>query len=344
MLLTHILHPIPYLFNNSQTVAFSGLSNLWNVTYIPQTHHSCYPTDDMCLFRPSACWAVGEKQREGFTLQRLLIVIGKLIEDKAKVHFQIYPFKYVLIHHFCLILLLILWSLAYKEYPTSTPEALEERQQTFLQWYFTLRRINICEEWSHGRTRCLNWSLVMALLFKKKKKKIKAYRLSDLFSIGDHWDRGNMRGKKQTKRQITPKKNSHILGIFPMGKSLKTYGQQHQVQSIVVELSVINQSTRACEMEDSWRVQYRQSERTALSKTIIWCIIHTVSMVSLLLPPSLSQSLRLCLSLSLLSRSGLVSSLLWRLWWSPALFITHSSPAARGLHISMMHSHTVPFK
>lgn len=116
-----------------------------------------------------------------------------------------------------------------------------------------------------------------------------------------------------------------------MGKSLKTYGQQHQIQSIAVELSVINQSTRACEMEDSWRVQYRQPERTALSKTIIWCIIHTVSMVSLLLPPSLSQSLRLCLSLSLLSRSGLISSLLWRLWWSPALFITHSSPAARGL-------------
>lgn len=155
MLLTHILHPIPYLFNNSQTVAFSGLSNLWNVTYIPQTHHSCYPTDDMCLFRPSACWAVGEKEREGFTLQRLLIVIGKLIEDKAKVHFQIYPLKYVLIRHFCLILLLILWSLAYKEYPTSTSEALEERQQTFLQWYFTVRWMNTCEEWSHGRTTCM---------------------------------------------------------------------------------------------------------------------------------------------------------------------------------------------
>lgn len=68
---------------------------------------------------------------------------------------------------------------------------------------------------------------------------------------------------------------------------------------MAVLLSVINQSTRACEMEDSWRVQYRQSERTALSKTIIWCIIHTVSVVSLLLPPSLSRSLRLCLSPSL---------------------------------------------
>lgn len=52
-------------------------------------------------------------------------------------------------------------------------------------------------------------------------------------------------------------------------------------------------------MEDSQRVQYRQSERTALSKTIIWCIIHTVSVVSLLLPPSLSQSLCLCPSFSL---------------------------------------------
>ena len=85
-----------------------------------------------------------------------------------------------------------------------------------------------------------------------------------------------------------------------MGKSWKTYGQQHQIQSIAVELSVINQSTRACEMEDSWRVQYRQSERTALSKTIIWCIIHTVSMVSLL-PPSLSPSLYVSVCLSPLS-------------------------------------------
>lgn len=87
MLLTHILHPIPYLFNNSQTVAFSVLSNLWNVTYIPQTHHSCYPTDDMCLFRPFACWAEGEEEGKGLALQRLLIVIGKLIVDKTKVHF-----------------------------------------------------------------------------------------------------------------------------------------------------------------------------------------------------------------------------------------------------------------
>lgn len=62
---TRILHPIPYLFNNSQTVAFSGLSNLWNVTYIPQTYQSCSPNDDMCLFQPFACWAVGEKEKEG---------------------------------------------------------------------------------------------------------------------------------------------------------------------------------------------------------------------------------------------------------------------------------------
>lgn len=78
-------------------------------------------------------------------------------------------------------------------------------------------------------------------------------------------------------------------------ESLKTYGQQHRVESIAVLLSVINQCNRACEMEDSWRVQYRHSERTALSKTIIWCIIHTVSMVSLLHPSS-SCSISVCLS------------------------------------------------
>lgn len=56
-------------------------------------------------------------------------------------------------------------------------------------------------------------------------------------------------------------------------------------------------------------------------------------------PLSRSVSMSLCVSPTLGS-----SSLLPRLWWSPVLSITHSSPAAQGLHISIIHPHMLPFK
>lgn len=56
-------------------------------------------------------------------------------------------------------------------------------------------------------------------------------------------------------------------------------------------------------------------------------------------PPSFALCLPLSFCLSLGSYG-----LPWRLWWSPALSITHSSAAAWGLHNSMMHSPTMSFK
>lgn len=92
-------------------------------------------------------------------------------------------------------------------------------------------------------------------------------------------------------------------------------------------------------MEDSWRVEYRQSERTALSKTIIWCIIHTVSTVSPLLPPAPP-----CLYVSVcLPHSGLIQSPAEAMMKPSALHHTRL-PSCSLLHISMIHSLTVPFK
>lgn len=86
MLLTQTLRSIPYLFNNSQTAAFSVLSNLWNVTYIPQTHHSCYPPDDVFI-QAFSCCSESETKLKGVTFQKLLICIDTLTVDKQALHF-----------------------------------------------------------------------------------------------------------------------------------------------------------------------------------------------------------------------------------------------------------------
>lgn len=159
MLLTHILHPIPYLFNNSQTVAFSGLSNLWNVTYISQTHHSCYPTDDMCLFRPFACWARGGRKGRGSTLQRLSIDIGELIADKTKVHFRYIHLnmpQYVTFVSFC-------YRLGFR--------VITLKLQIYIYYGFDSDRGPFCVEWIWVLGFCstlwkhsLDWWLVQAEL------------------------------------------------------------------------------------------------------------------------------------------------------------------------------------
>lgn len=124
----------------------------------------------------------------------------------------------------------------------------------------------------------------------------------------------------------------------PGDKVWKLAGRKDHIKSMAVLLNVINQCARACEMEDSWRVRnssHREQLRPRQSYDVsfilsVWCLAS-----SLLRAPSLSLSF--CLSLG-------TYGLPWRLWWSPALSITHSSAAAWGLHNSMMHSPTMSFK
>lgn len=94
------------------------------------------------------------------------------------------------------------------------------------------------------------------------------------------------------------KKNKTHSENIHLGLSLETYGEQHQIQSIAVLLRVINQSTSACEMEDSWRVQY-SSQREQLCPRQSYDVSFILSVVSLLLLPPFFYSLCLCPSLSL---------------------------------------------
>lgn len=137
---------------------------------------------------------------------------------------------------------------------------------------------------------------------------------------------------KQWNKKII---NQGIPGILTWGKSLETYREKrpHRVCFVECNKSVHQGLWNGGQLESA----VQQSERAAPSKTIIWCIIHSVSMVSRLLPLSCSVSLSFYLSLG-------SYGLPWRLWWSPTLSITHSSAAAWGLHNSTMRSPAMSFK
>lgn len=143
---------------------------------------------------------------------------------------------------------------------------------------------------------------------------------------------------KQWKKNCKKEIKWDLHGIFTWEESLKTCREkrQHWVCGGFVECnkSVHQGLWNGGQLESA----PQQSERAAPSKTIIWCIIHSVTMESRLLPPS--RSVSPSHSASLMGSYGLP----WRLWWSLALSITHSSAAAWGLHNSMTHSPTMSFK
>lgn len=102
MLLTQTLRSIPYLFNNSQTAAFSVLSNLWNVTYIPQTHHSCYPPDDVFIQAFCSLQRV-RNETERRHIKKIIDLYRHTYSRQASIAFLIQTLKHVLICHLCLI-------------------------------------------------------------------------------------------------------------------------------------------------------------------------------------------------------------------------------------------------
>lgn len=83
----------------------------------------------------------------------------------------------------------------------------------------------------------------------------------------------------------------------PGEKVWKLAGRKDHIESMAVLLNVINQCTRACEMEDSWRVRYssqgeqlrpRQSYDVSFILSV-WCLASSLLRalsLSLILPLS----------------------------------------------------------
>lgn len=97
----------------------------------------------------------------------------------------------------------------------------------------------------------------------------------------------------------------------PREKVWKLAGRKDHIKSMAVLLNVINQCTRACEMEDSWRVRYssqREQLRPRQSYDVsfilsVWCLAS-----SLLRTLSLSHSVSLWAHI--VSRGGCDEALL----------------------------------
>lgn len=121
-------------------------------------------------------------------------------------------------------------------------------------------------------------------------------------------------------------------------KFWKLAGRRDHIGSIAVLLNVINQCTRACEMEDSWRVHYgvqREQLSPRQSYDVSFILSGRCLASSLLRAPSPS----LILPLSGLLRSSRGGRDEARLSLSHA-----AQQLLGGLHNSMMHSPTTSFK
>lgn len=106
MLLTHILHPIPYLFNNLQTVAFSGLFKPLKCNLHP-TNTPFLLSNWWHVFIPAlSLLKGGRKGTERLHTSKIIDCHWQVYSRQKRSAFQIYPLKYVLICHLFLIFLL----------------------------------------------------------------------------------------------------------------------------------------------------------------------------------------------------------------------------------------------
>lgn len=94
------LRSIPYFFNYSQTLAFSVLSNLWNVTYIPQTPFLL--STWWHVFIPAFCLL--RRVRNGTERRHTSKIIDSYrhtYSRQASIAFLKQTLKHVLICHLC---------------------------------------------------------------------------------------------------------------------------------------------------------------------------------------------------------------------------------------------------